>query len=214
MTARIYVACLASYNNGTLYGKWIDASTDVAEMSEQIQEMLAGSPFPNVTRQKYRDEDGNMRYVDVQADPKHIPEDWEKVGEPFPSAEEWAIHDYEGLGPNLGEYDGLEEVAKRVEIAEVAEDRDIPINVLIDAMRDAGTDDAEEFVDDRYRGEYDTWKDFAQEFTEEVNDMSQVPDWLQYHIDWDSIGREFEISGDFSAYRDGESGSLYFFWNH
>lgn len=25
---RIYVACLASYNNGVLHGKWIDATAD------------------------------------------------------------------------------------------------------------------------------------------------------------------------------------------
>ena len=28
---KIYIACLASYNNGTPHGKWIDATSDVKD---------------------------------------------------------------------------------------------------------------------------------------------------------------------------------------
>ena len=42
-TLRIYVACLASYNAGTLYGEWIDV-VDVDIIREGIQEMLDSSP--------------------------------------------------------------------------------------------------------------------------------------------------------------------------
>jgi antirestriction protein len=45
MTApRIYVACLAAYNNGILHGKWIDADQTADELREAIQAMLAASP--------------------------------------------------------------------------------------------------------------------------------------------------------------------------
>ena len=43
----IYIACLASYNNGILYGKWIDATQDVSDLENEIQEILAQSPEPN-----------------------------------------------------------------------------------------------------------------------------------------------------------------------
>ncbi len=220
MTARIYVACLASYNNGILYGKWIDASTDIDEMQAELNDMLRGSPEPNVMRAEYENENGDKHISsgsNGEFKPSYVSENnetWTMIGKPFPSAEEYAIHDYEGLGPNLGEYASLEEVAKRVAIAEVAEDRDIPIGVLIEAMSDSGEDDAESFVDDKYRGKFDTWADYAEEFCNDVYDMKEVPEWLQSHIDWQSVGRDFEISGDMSAYRDGEFGSLYFFWNH
>ncbi|MET3601110.1 antirestriction protein ArdA [Martelella mangrovi] len=46
LTPRIYVACLASYNNGILHGAWIDASADVEEMQEEIAAMLKRSPMP------------------------------------------------------------------------------------------------------------------------------------------------------------------------
>ncbi|MEM1087864.1 MAG: antirestriction protein ArdA [Pseudomonadota bacterium] len=45
-TPRIYVACLAAYNNGRLHGCWIDAS-DPHEVWEQVNSMLAASPEPD-----------------------------------------------------------------------------------------------------------------------------------------------------------------------
>lgn len=42
---RIYVACLAAYNNGRLHGRWIDAGQDVEEIQTEITEMLAASPI-------------------------------------------------------------------------------------------------------------------------------------------------------------------------
>jgi len=43
---RIYVACLAAYNNGRLHGAWIHA-TNPDEVSEQVRDMLAASPEPD-----------------------------------------------------------------------------------------------------------------------------------------------------------------------
>lgn len=41
---KIYVACLASYNNGILYGKWIDLIGKTSdEIKKEISEMLKGS---------------------------------------------------------------------------------------------------------------------------------------------------------------------------
>lgn len=36
---RIYVACLAAYNNGKLHGVWIDATDDIDDIQDQINEM-------------------------------------------------------------------------------------------------------------------------------------------------------------------------------
>jgi antirestriction protein len=41
---RIYAASLSDYNNGILHGRWIDATSDVEEMQQTINEMLATSP--------------------------------------------------------------------------------------------------------------------------------------------------------------------------
>ncbi|WP_315751339.1 antirestriction protein ArdA [Bradyrhizobium sp. SZCCHNS3055] len=185
---RFYAACLASYNNGRLHGAWIDASEDTHAMQEQISAMLRASPFPNVM----------VTHPDT--------------GESVPSAEEWAIHDHEGFG-ELSEYAGLADIAEAFAINEVAEEHDIPLAVLREAMRDAGARDADDFISDRYRGKYDTWRDFAEQFTEDTQDMNAIPEWLQAHIDWDSIASEFEMCGDFCGIRH-DGGGLYIFWNH
>lgn len=44
-TPQIYVACLASYNNGILHGKWIAADQDTDSINEEIYEMLADGPI-------------------------------------------------------------------------------------------------------------------------------------------------------------------------
>ena len=41
---RIYVACLAAYNNGHLHGEWIKV-TDEASIWEAVQAMLFASPI-------------------------------------------------------------------------------------------------------------------------------------------------------------------------
>ena len=240
MTARIYVACLASYNNGRLYGRWIDASTDVAEMAAEIADMLRGSPYPNVTVPDYEAAARAAGWNDGDAAWSKIPNPenyWGKDGEihaagnvkayidakelceaesiaplMVPSAEEWAIHDYEGLGPNLGEYAGLDEVAKRVAIAEVAEERDIPVSVLIEAMSDSGADDAEDFIDDRYRGKFDSWEDMAAELLDETGELDKIPEELRNYFDYSAYGRDLHLGGDFTGYR--VDGDLYVFWNH
>lgn len=44
LTPRIYVACLAAYNNGILHGEWIDADKGVDHINEQVAAMLKASP--------------------------------------------------------------------------------------------------------------------------------------------------------------------------
>lgn len=42
--ARVYVACLAAYNNGFLHGKWIDAAQGFDTFRDEINAMLKASP--------------------------------------------------------------------------------------------------------------------------------------------------------------------------
>ncbi len=46
LTPRIYVASLADYNDGRLYGQWIDAAQELDELEHAVVEMLKGSPTP------------------------------------------------------------------------------------------------------------------------------------------------------------------------
>ena len=54
---KIYIACLASYNNGILYGNWIDANQDADVLSTEIKEILAKSPMENAEEWAIHDYD-------------------------------------------------------------------------------------------------------------------------------------------------------------
>ena len=54
---KIYLACLASYNNGILHGKWVDANLSVEEIKAEIQEMLKSSPIPDAEEYAIHDYD-------------------------------------------------------------------------------------------------------------------------------------------------------------
>jgi antirestriction protein len=47
---RIYVACLAAYNNGHLHGSWIEV-TDEATIWQAVQDMLAASPIEEMAEE-------------------------------------------------------------------------------------------------------------------------------------------------------------------
>lgn len=55
---QIYVACLASYNNGILYGEWLDATSDVEDIQENIKQLLAKSSIPNAEEVAVHDYSG------------------------------------------------------------------------------------------------------------------------------------------------------------
>ncbi|MEZ5945589.1 MAG: antirestriction protein ArdA [Hyphomonas sp.] len=56
-TPRIYVACLAAYNNGCLHGRWIDATTP-DEITDKARAMLAASPVPGAEEWAIHDHEG------------------------------------------------------------------------------------------------------------------------------------------------------------
>ena len=58
-TCRIYVACLASYNAGHLFGQWIDIDgLDADDIGEAVQAMLDRSPIPHAEEYAIHDHEG------------------------------------------------------------------------------------------------------------------------------------------------------------
>jgi antirestriction protein len=203
---RIYVACLASYNNGTLHGEWIDANQDEDAIRGAIADMLSRSPFPNVT-------------VDcpdchgAQGDPLQSAggvacERCNDTGK-VPSAEEWAIHDFEVFGGlKLSEH---EDLATVVALAELVEEHGEDV---VAAAGDVCSSNEEiaDAINNRYRGAYDEPADYAEEIMTDIHDMSEVPDFIRYHIDWQGVARDMELGGDVSFIRRG--GQVHVFDNN
>ncbi len=55
---RIYVACLAAYNNGHLHGKWIDAAQCIDGIQKEIRAMLKTSPMEGAEEYAVHDYEG------------------------------------------------------------------------------------------------------------------------------------------------------------
>lgn len=183
---RIYVACLASYNSGILHGRWIEATADADEMQEEISTMLRASPCPNV----------KVDCVECMG-----------TGESFPgvvcrecggrgavdSAEEWAIHDTEGLPSVIGEFSGLEPVA---EFAALAEDFDyIDVHELTEIVADfGGVEAARDALEDNFCGIYDSFRDYSDEHADEIIGARVSQDnILAQYFDYDAFARDLAM---------------------
>lgn len=55
---RIYVACLAAYNNGWLHGAWIDADQEPWEIYAEVSRMLRDSPVADAEEYAIHDFEG------------------------------------------------------------------------------------------------------------------------------------------------------------
>ncbi len=55
---RIYVACLAAYNNGILHGAWIDANREPWALWAEVSDMLARSPISGAEEYAIHDYEG------------------------------------------------------------------------------------------------------------------------------------------------------------
>jgi antirestriction protein len=164
---KIYVACLAAYNNGILHGCWIDAEQEADEIRLGITAMLKAAPIAG--------------------------------------AEEYAIHDYEGFeGASLSEHQSIESVA---ELAAFIAEHDELGGKLVEYFGDL--DAARDAIEDHYAGQYQSVADFAQELTEQ---STEIPENLQYYIDWERMARDLEINDVLSI----ETGfeCVHIFWRH
>lgn len=204
---RTYVACLASYNAGILHGTWIDIDEDTVgdDIREEIAKMLRASPEPN-----------------VMVDCPHVAERCRMclASEPcihgcgqcrgtgkVPSAEEWAIHDYEGFdGIQISEYEGLDAVALH---GRMIERHGAAWAAYVNwQLYNCSEDD----FDERYRGEWDSPAEYVDEFINDCYDLSDVPDFIRYHIDYDGIARDMRLNGD--VYFSDDDGPCHVFEAH
>ena len=167
VTPRIYVACLASYNNGRLHGTWIDANQSPEDIQTEVSAMLATSPEEN--------------------------------------AEEWAIHDHEGFcGTEISEWEGFEQVS---ELAAFVEEHGELGGALLEHCC-GDLEDARMLMSDNYAGCWKSLAEYAQELTEET---TQIPEHLQYYIDYEAMARDMVLSGDVFTLETGYE-EVHVFW--
>ncbi|WP_054944142.1 antirestriction protein ArdA [Novosphingobium sp. KN65.2] len=208
---RIYAACLAAYNNGRLHGVWIDCDGKSGdELRQAINEMLAKSPCPNVQRTRCTS-CGHIQseHVDSSIDDE-CDECGGELGEPFASAEEWAIHDHEGFaGLISSEWPDLDEVAAIAEVLnDDDEDKRRGLFWLVGGLGYKVAEAIERCGDVRTYSS-DRWNlaaDYAEELASETieNFEERAGQWPFNCIDWERAGRELLLGGDIAEVEAGD----------
>lgn len=189
-TMRIYVACLASYNNGRHHGAWFDLDdyVDAEDLSKAVKEqVMITSPYPNVM-----DACPDCRGSgNANTDPSK-PDGCLSCGSTgeVPSAEEWAIHDHEGFPEgSVGEYtsfDKLYEIRER--IAEAEEEFGDDGQDILEAFEYCfGANDTPiSTIREAYEGQYESGKDFSYDKAESLGEIPEGCD-LSHYIDWEHV---------------------------
>jgi antirestriction protein len=195
---RVWIGCLASYNNGRLIGEWFDVSTDADENSANIAKILRSSPYPNVTRTD------------------------EETGESYATAEEYFCADYDetprALTDALGEYPSAELLATAAELLATVESRfddedeaSAVIGEMLDGRRLSEVDDADEWISEHYAGSGDTLAAWCEAFLEGTGGLEGMPENLRPYFDFESYARDMRLGGEISEVRVG--GVVMVFWN-
>lgn len=193
--AQIYVACLASYNAGVLHGRWIEVD-DVDSMEEQIAEMLRESPYPNSTIDCPECAGGAAKDPAGCGTCKGVTY--------VPTAEEYAVHDYDGLPANhFGEHPSMAELVEYVELVEKHGDA---FEAFFDEFDYQGSDLESEFQD-RYRGSYESEGHLVDEY---ISEFLDVPERLENYIDEEKVLRD--LQWDLSIIYHG--GKYHVFWKN
>lgn len=112
-------------------------------------------------------------------------------------AEDWAIHDYEHFGGlRLSEFEDIERVAATAR--GIVEHGPVFAGLVSHLGKTQSIEEAQRYMEDGYRGAFERLADYAQELVEDCycDTLAALPDFLRYHIDYESVANDFELSGD------------------
>lgn len=125
---------------------------------------------------------------------------------PVPGAEEWAIHDYEGLeGICLSEHATFDTVC---ELADFVAEHGALGAKLYSHFGNSLTEARAAFED--YAGQYKTAADFAEEMIRETG--TEIPASLEYYIDWQALARDMALNGEILVIQTGFD-EVHVFWS-
>lgn len=162
---RAYIADLAAYNNGHLWGRWLDLDgLDAEDIKAEIGRIIESSPEPG--------------------------------------AEEYAVHDWDGVPSHFGEWPDWERVADYVAVVVELDDME---REAFDAWLDnssSGTAPSLDAFREEYAGTYEDGEEYAGQLAEDTEAVNwRALRWPLTCIDWGAAFRELEIGGDIWSHR-------------
>lgn len=143
-------------------------------------------------------------YVDSEAFKEAVMEWLKEQG-----IEEYAVHDYDDCPAHdeLGEHPDFEELFMFHTLYGKYGDS---FYAWFDLFYCTGVnpDSWENKYNEYYVGEWESWEDFAHYLIDECGVLGEIPDQLQYYIDYSAFARDLQCNGDYTE-QDG-----YFFRNY
>ena len=224
---RIYVASLSDYNNGILHGAWIDAAQDADDIRTEVSAMLRESKYPNIQKRDHacleckHEWSSQVQYSD--STPAISGEKSEQCPECdsrsvmsspiYSSAEEWAIHDFEGFeGAKISEHESFDTVSA---LADAIEEHGAAFAAWW-GSESRDDVDADSFLE-AYRGEWDSLADYVENFWDDCGDFDADKiaggNWWHpaMYVDWERMAHDLQTSGDIWTHE--QDGKVYVFRN-
>ena len=165
---KVYVACLACYNEGKLNGQWMTADElDVAWENDWVNDVLVNG--------EYRDE---RILCDADAIDCH---------------DEWAIHDYDMEGLVLGEHPDIPDLIALMHL--IDEDADyVYAAALLHSFHGGDYDPDTVMQVKEAMGSYTCRSEWARELCEDIyhTELEALPHFISGTIDWDWVGQQLE----------------------
>lgn len=186
---KIYVACLASYNNGVLHGAWLDVvgkSSD--ELYDEItKKIYMTSKFPNVLIDcPYCEAIGVIEFENGKQCPAC------KGAGKVAASEEYAIHDHEGFHGLIGEYSSMKEVAAIGAVAEELSEDDFEAFAKYAAHVGGGDlPDVSDFQD-HYHGTWETFQAYAENYADDTGLLQGVAEHIAQYFDMKAWADDLE----------------------
>lgn len=169
---KLYIASLADYNDGRLYGQWfdLDAYDDVDELRDAVEAMLSGSPY--------------LASLGLSAEEiaKHGASNWT----------EYAVHDMEDCPDFLrSEYTPLSQFFEFRDLVDDCGEDEEAVEAYIDLVGDLDNATARDFAD-KFVGKYDSEEDFVMSLADDG--VIEIPSHLYGYIDWEALARDYFIN--------------------
>jgi antirestriction protein len=169
---KIYVACLAAYNNGHLHGLWIDATQDTEDIQNDINWMLSWSPVRDFEYcEEWAIHDYN-NFANIRLTEYESLSYISQIGQILSNADDKDL---------MGEWiDYAKNLINNPDLDKIAED----LSSYYCGQWDSETDFIlkSEIIED-----YFNWSQFEKDYN-----------FFSHHIDWDSMARELFMDDFFT----------------
>lgn len=172
---RVWVGCLACYNAGRLRGKWITAERMAEEIDAERVTFLGLG----------------------------VPSDRGTVCA-LCGGDEWDIMDHENVPRDCQSVRGFMDNADAL----VEMDADVLERLIVLGDWLGGSmsfNDLFQYDEDNYRGQWDTFKEYAENYADEVGDLDAMPEHLRDYFDIDAYARDLA----FDYYHDDATGHVW-----